>query len=705
MQSQSAQLHSLAAEGLGNRQIAAVIGRALTAADLVVIDKARSVRVLKRAVKRANKPASVADRVAAHVARHSLVERKACADQKRRARLERSPEKWLAWYLHRTYVRKFDAPHREIIAGTIKAHETGGRFVVAAERGVGKSSLLYGLVLYLAMTGRRRFPVYLPWSQTVMKRGFQFWRGALAFNERLLADYPEICAPFAHGRGVAQKMAALRWADTETPCGAALQITDGLIVFPDALAVIGGSSVNGNPRGLNYPQPDGTILRPDLALIDDPQDRDTARSEAMVTATCETIDNDISGMGAAGARFPILMSGNCIVDGDVMARYLASPTWRPLRVSCVTRWPDGWADKGPAWKLWSEWWSLYHADPKDGARHYRANRKAMTAGMELSAPNAYRSQVSRELPDAFCVAMCQYWQMGHAAFFAERQQTPLAPESLAPFALTVPLIMSRTDDSRQPHERPGWVNTVVASTDINDYGLSSVILGLDNQQTAACMWYGMITAPGGGPVMLPDTSEAEKAGRLFDALVRAGEALGSCASRPSVWGIDAGYMGPVVRRYADTAGRKCGMQIILCRGMDGRRYRPGFKAVGQPREQCHLTDWPLIGRGLAWNADYWKEVMQRAWLGDIGKPGGISLFSGEHRDYAEQILRERLLGKETVAGAPVWVFARQPGRHDYGDATAQAYAVAAYGGIGTGAGLPCVARHARPRDRVTVISI
>jgi hypothetical protein len=147
------------------------------------------------------------------------------------------------------------------------------------------------------------------------------------------------------------------------------------------------------------------------------------------------------------------------------------------------------------------------------------------------------------------------------------------------------------------------------------------------------------------------------------------------------------------------------MQIMLMRGLDGQRYRPGYKAIGQPREQCHMTDWPQIGRGLAWNSHYWHEVAQRAWLGDIGKPGACSLFRGEHRDFAEQIWRERMLGKGIIAGREVWTFAAQPGRHDYGDAMAQGYAAAAFGGIGTG-GVIIKRQSNRPRgQRVSVISI
>jgi len=626
---------------------------------------------------------TVAERVAKHVAKHSLVERRECANKSRRTRMEKDPAKWLRYYLAESFDIAFDKPHREIIAGAMRAHETGGRFAVAAERGIGKSTLLSGLVLFLALSGKRRFPVYLPWKAKDMRTGLQFWRTALAFNERLDADYPEYTAPFVHARGMTQRMPALRWHDNEEPCGAVLQITDGMIVFPDNLGVIGGSTINGSPRGLRKPQSDGSTLRPDLALIDDPQDRKTAKSSTLVLDVRTRIDGDVAGLGKAGAPFPLLLSGNCIEADDVMAHYLAEPTWRGLRVSCVERWPDGWEDNGPAYKLWQEWWSEYQDAPRKGAAFYRKKKAAMSKGMKITAPNAYNAHKSAMLPDKFCVAMLQYWQLGDVAHAAEKQQRPKSPDDLAPFALTVSLICSRADD-RKAHEIPDYVKQVYASSDINEYGLSTVINGYGNDQTCAVLWYGMLERGPGRGIIDSNIPQAEKEKQLFDALCLAGEQIGGSASQPTVWAIDAGYMGQTVRRYADTVGRKCGMQIILCRGMDGQRYRPGYKAIGKPREQCHLTDWPQIGRGLVWNTHYWREVMQRAWLGDIGKPGSCSLPQGVHTDFAEQIWRERMLGRSEVGGKQVWVFAQQPGRHDFGDAHAQAYAVAAYSGIGTG---------------------
>lgn len=647
---------------------------------------------------------SGAERTAAYVARHSMVERRVCADPDRRARLEKDPQQWLRYYLAQTYVRPFDKPHTDIIDGVMRACTAGGRFALAAERGIGKSSLMYGLVLMLKLSGVLQFPVYLPWSNPVMKRGLQFWRIALSFNTRLLDDYPEYCAPFAAARGTSQRLAGLRWADTKEPCGALLQVSDGMIIMPDGLGVIGGSTVNGNPRGLNLPQADGSILRPDLALVDDPQDRAVSKSLTLTSETCAKIDQDIAGLGTAGSDFPMLVSGNCISAGDVMDHYLADPNWIALRVSCVERWPDTWEENGEAFKLWEIWWNLYRESAEAAAKHYAEHRAVMTAGMALSSPHAYQAQVSATLPDIYCVAMKQYWRMGRRAFMAERQQRPTSSEELAPYTLSVNVICSRVDIQRPAFALPDYAKAIVTcGTDINHYGLHSAMCGFGNDSTAAIPWWGKYdkqTVP-------RDASDAARKSIIFSMLTEHGRQIRSCKLRPDCWVIDGGYELETVMRYVrDGEGREMPFRIYVSRGVSEDRYKPfGKWLIGEPRDHCHLTEWPS-GRGIVFSADYWREVMQRAWLAEIGQPGGISLYACDPKELAEHICREKLREKLQGSTGTFYKWETLPGRHDFGDGLVMCYVGAAFErGIGPGSIIQTQRTAPRVRQRVSVINI
>jgi hypothetical protein len=687
------QLAALAANGAKDREIAATLGRPMTPDERAAVDRARLLARIKR---KTRGPTSTADRVAKHQALHSLVDWRECEDPARRKRLEADPEAWLRWYLAATYRRPFETPHHAIIEGAVKASRTGGRFVVAAERGIGKSSLLWGLVLMFAITGEHPFPALLPWDEKAKKRAFRFWRSALCGNDRLGADYPEICAPFRHSKGVFQRLLSAVWKggpnDGEMT-GAGLAIGEGLIVLPDNRGCIGGATINGNPRGPNHPLPDGRVLRPTLILLDDVQDRQVARSPAQIEDTITIIDADVAAMNEAGTTLPILMSGTCIERDDVMAHYLESDNWDAARIPCVESWPDGWNDgEGPTAKLWQTWYG-YYQDGKGATTFYRRNRAAMTTGMVLTAPSAFKKQ--KHIPDPFCGAMLAWHKLGPEAFASEKQQAPLK-RGVTLYNLTARAICERTTD-RQPGAVPEWVRLRVGATDINpSYGLTWTLLGFGPDQTSAVLGYGIhpMTIPSGA-------TEAEQARAIYDALAAHGRTLAALPCRPETWFIDAGgAQFDIALRFALESGRLGCVQAIPATGRGARNYRPyGKGIIGKPREQCHMASDARGRKWVAWNADYWKEVAQKAWTGTAGAPGTCSLPAGHHRDFADQICREQLAAKAEMAGAMRWEWHTQPGRHDYGDCMAMCYMGAAWQGVGTSGAEP---PRERPKARVVI---
>ena len=87
---------------------------------------------------------------------------------------------------------------------------------------------------------------------------------------------------------------------------------------------------------------------------------------------------------------------------------------------------------------------------------------------------------------------------------------------------------------------------------------------------------------------------------------------------------------------------------------------------------------------MFWDSDLYRETVQRAFLADLGAPGSCCLYAGgedEHAEYAVQVCNERLkLVRHGQDGRSVYFWkSKEP--HDYLDATAQAYAVAASQGI------------------------
>jgi hypothetical protein len=258
--------------------------------------------------------------------------------------------------------------------------------------------------------------------------------------------------------------------------------------------------------------------------------------------------------------------------------------------------------------------------------------------------------------------------------------------------LTAALVASRVHSGRRRGELPTEARLIVAATDLNHYGLHSAAAGFGNDQTAWLAWYGRHDNAGRG-IVPTNCPESEAKRMMFEALVTHGATVAGLpltrdgqAVRPGLWIVDAGYMPDVVKRFLEGPARTLGIPVMAARGFGADKYRPAGKGtIGAPREQCHLAESGIAGRFLAFCSDYWREVSQRAWLASPNAPGSLSLFDGmRHREFSEQVTREKLVEKLQGQYGPVWRWHVQPGWHDYGDVVTMLYAGAAWGGIGTG---------------------
>lgn len=691
------QLSALAKTGALNREIEAALGRAMTPDERTIVDRARVLWRLSREAKRHKAKLGSSDRHTAITSERSKVDRVPCAGRERRERLEADDEAWLKWYCADTYYLPFEKPHTSIIEKAREAILTGADATIAAERGVGKSFLLFGMTFKYAVTGEQRFPVYIPWSEKEKEQGFNFWLDCLCNNERIAADYPEICAPFVHAQGVSQRIMTTTWRDTGQRTGARSLISKGLIIFPDGRGVIGSSSMGGNPRGMHYKAANERPIRPTMALIDDIQDDKIARSPDGVKKTIQKVNGAIRGLKRAGSDFAILMSGNCICSGDVMDHFLNQAGWNCVRVACVERWPVEWDEpKSDTRRLWDEWGDLFHAG-KGEVAFYRKHREVMTRGMVMSSPRWYaesqttlakdkRNKISPPV-DCFHGVLRDYYRMGHEAFMAERQQTPIDPiEEAGPYTITPTVILARTTKRKQ-YEIPAWATRIFASSDINpSYALSTVVIGYGEDQTAAILWYGVHKLS----IPVRDMPAAQYARALYPELVAHGQALAGMPCKPEAWAMDAGgAQFDAIAPYATQISDAIGFPAMAFTGRSWKAYRDTAATVIKSliRENVHAAMAHKAGMRLRWhpwNTDYWGEKAQRAWLGPPGAPGSISLPAGTHAEIARQICNQRLLGAGEIGGRMTWNFHKLPGKNDFHDAIAQCYALAAYSGIGTG---------------------
>ena len=605
--------------------------------------------------------------------------------------LEKDTQKWLRHYFPGIYRQPFGMVHDEIIEVVDYCIDSGRRGAVAAPRGTGKSYILSGVALKAVCEGRVRFPVVLPWDSKQLKKILGFWKKALCFNTTFASGYPAICAPFVESRGSSQKISTFINGDGK-PLGAHILISEGMIVLPYSIGVIGGSTINGNPLGLHHTTDTGEGLRPDLVLIDDPQDRDTAMSRLQIRSTIQQIDFDIAGMCGPDTSMPMLLACTVKQVDDVADHYLNDPEWHAVRVAQIVEWPKNM----DAWEKWNAA-RLAGETKRDGGRkaraYYKKHKTELIEGMVVSWKERYRRKSANQVaePDALYSAMNDYFSMGHDAFSAERQNQPQKTDTTV-YDLTPDMVAGCVYRGRHRCDLPADAVVIAAATDINHYGLHSAAIGFANDQTAACVWYDRHEREKGAGIVPKNCPEQEAKRLVYDALCAHSQTItqmplsrDGAAAAVGLWLIDGGYMPDVVRRFIEGPGRTCGVTVVMARGSAAEKYRPtGMNVIGTPREQTHQSESTVSGRFCAFSADYWREIAQRSWLGKPGSPGGLSLYEGRHTAFAEQVCGDRLLEKVQGTYGPIWRWVRVPGTwNDWGDAVTMCYVGAVWQGVGT----------------------
>jgi hypothetical protein len=694
-------LASLAASGAPDRQIVAALGRKMTGEEKAIVDKARLVLRLKKS-QAAQSPGrlSAAEKMRKARNRDRLKPYRTpdAKALKLRARLEKHPDKWLSYYLPDRFPLPFGDVHRQIITSCVRAMTQGTSITVAAPRGFGKTAVLWGMALYGVMTGLCRFPVVIGWKASAGAELLDQWLSALSENERLREAYPCQCDIFAESVQSTRVKGMLRSLDPEQLAGSDVRKGRGCVILPDVQetggrmmkhCALAGASMNGSIKGLNIGMITGESLRPDIVLMDDPQDEETADSEKLVKKVVKKIDYGIRSLSGPRRRLTVMAEVTCVSLGDVSENLLTRPGTEAIKTGQITAWPAGWdADDSPSRAAWDEWNrvrldGLGNLDGGRAARaYYREHKTTLAAGMAVSWIHRFHASDGLRVgdPDAIYAAMWDFYDLGEFAFMAERQNMPLK-EGVTVYSLQPGHITARADNDRPAGIVPEWCRIVIAASDINpSYGLSTVIAGFGSDQRAAVLWYGVHRTDIGG-----DMTEAQKKGAIMAALEAHGRELAVLSCRPARWIIDGGGSPlDTVITFAATSVRTCGLESLCAFGRAWRQVRP--KAEDRRYEHAFIRAESRARMWAIWNADYWKELAQRAWIGAVGAPGTCDLPKGNHRDFAEQICREPLAGKTEMAGTWVYLWHHLPGPHDYGDCMAMLFAMAAMAGIGTGGG-------------------
>lgn len=329
------------------------------------------------------------------------------ANMRRRRRLEKDDEKWLLWYFGKgsgvidPFWYEFTKHQKEMIAALRTAFMTGDDQSLAASRGDGKTTICERMSAKYTVTGVVSFIVLFGATGELAGESLDAIKVAFEENERLAEDYPEVCIPIralenapqrAHGQTVSgyridNGKPFARQSSKFTWCGREI-ILPNVPGSPSARAIIATRGLDAAVRGLKKKG-----RRPDVAIIDDPDTEETARSEDQAAKLEHRIDRAIAGLGGQQRRTSRVMLTT--LQSRISASYkytdpTLKPSWKGRRFRFLIHPPE-------RMDLWDEYVQLREADFEKATDHagefYKSRRKQMDAGAVVS--NKYRHMPSQ----------------------------------------------------------------------------------------------------------------------------------------------------------------------------------------------------------------------------------------------------------------------------------------------------------------------
>ncbi len=649
---------------------------------------------------------SDADKQAASVSRrYDVADIPPPANPERRARAEKSALYFMRVYctgIGRNGFLKTPVPAsmRKIVHYMQLAIETGVPYHIRMPRGFGKTSIEKGVTMWGLANGKVKL-VEVVAANNRKAEGFvrDVWN-CLANSRAFAEDYPELStfirkckgnwrrAPFVTYRGDAVGMLKNN-GSLQLP-GAAV---DGVLP-KSANAVMYAVGFSANVRGEVVGD-----QRPDLMIFDDLQDRKIANNPEQVQEKFELVNGDFLGGDSHTDISSAFMTSTPIKPDDLSERFAADPYWRTQTFKLFESFPacfDPMSNEG----LWQDFWRLWQHENKVMGRDphpacndfYRAHRAEMDAGAKvLNEGNFRKNEVS-----AIEHGMILYFR-NPKTFMAEYQMEPVRDEAI--YTIDEQTILAHVRDGSFAGEVPEGTVMVCAATDINpSYALSTVAVALDSDRSVNVIDYWLT------PCAIPgDATDTEFVRAVYDNCVKVGRELRErgldVTSKDFHWGVDAsGNQAKSVLKLAQEARGVLGFDALALMGRTDKEFnprvgtrkystRPGVNDTVLCMNKATKQEYVLF------NKDKYEESWQRAWIPEIGSPGGATLFAArrgygpaDHDEFLLQVCGEQLRAK-TAAAQEKFVYAwKEKYRHDLGDAGYMTLALAGFYGLAAGGG-------------------
>jgi len=326
-------------------------------------------------------------------------------------------------YFPRTFYLPWSDDHLAVLAKIEDVALHGGQFAQAMPRGGGKTTIVETACLWAALYGWRRFLCLIGSDEDHAKGMLESIKSELENNDLLLADFPEVCHPIRSLERASQRATTQLYNNRPT----LLTWSTTTIILPTipgsraSGALVRVAGLLGSFRGMKYKRSDGSTVRPDMVVVDDPQTDESAHSRSQ----CETRERILAGavLGLAGPDKAIagFMPCTVIVEDDLADRILnrkRNPDWQGERMQMLYAFPTN-------QELWDQYADIRrialdnHGNIAKATAFYKKNRKAMDAGARVAWPERHEPDEASGLQCAMNLLL-----KDERAFFAEYQNDP-----------------------------------------------------------------------------------------------------------------------------------------------------------------------------------------------------------------------------------------------------------------------------------------
>ena len=316
-------------------------------------------------------------------------------DLARRGQCERSLRLFLERYFPVACNLEWSTTHLAIIARMEDAILHGGLFALCMSRGSGKTTLSVRAGIWVLLYGHRRYVALIAATEKKARDLLKDIKTELVFNERIVADFRSVAYPLVRLEGSARKAGGQLLAGKPTLIG----WTADSLTFPTVPdwccdgANVSGSHVScvgitGSIRGQKHTLASGEIVRPEFALIDDCQTRESSESPSQSAERARIINADVLGLCGPDREIAAVACLTVIRVGDTSDMLLdrsVSPRWRGEKFRMLESMPTD----VEAWERYAKVRreSLQRGgDGSEATELYRLNRDRMDAGAVASWP-------------------------------------------------------------------------------------------------------------------------------------------------------------------------------------------------------------------------------------------------------------------------------------------------------------------------------